>query len=79
MPLNILSNFAVKQTGGGRGATIGASLTIFLLTLFVLLIKVILVHYTYNQVVPTLFNQKYRKITITEALFLVILVQSLTN
>lgn len=78
MPFNLLSNFAAKQTGGAR-ATFGTSLTIFLLALLMLFIKVILVHWSYNEIVPHMFSQKYRKITMLEALYLVILVQSLFN
>ena len=75
---NLLSKFAAKQSGGMQ-ATWGTSLTIFLISLLVLFIKVALVHWSYNEVVPTLFNEKYRKITMMEALFLVILIQSLFN
>jgi hypothetical protein len=78
MPLNLLSNYVIKQSGGSRG-TFAATLTIFLITFLILFIKVILVHWSYNEIVPTLFNTKYRKITIMEALILVILIQSLFN
>lgn len=79
MPLNLLSNFAVKQSGGARNGNWGASLTIFLISMLVLAIKVLLVQWSYNEVVPKLFIQKYRKITVMEALYMVILVQSLFN
>jgi len=76
--LNLISNFAAKQSGGMQ-ASWGTSFTILLISLLVLFIKVVLVHWSYNEVIPNLFNEKYRKITMMEALFLVILVQSLFN
>lgn len=78
MPFNVLSNFAIKQTGGARGGW-GTFFTVMLISLIALFIKVILVHWSYNEVVPNLFNEKYRKITMNEALFLVILFSSLFN
>jgi hypothetical protein len=78
MTYNLLSKFAVKQTGGTRGGW-GSGITVFLLSLLILAIKVAVVQWSYNEVVPNLFAQKYRKITTTEALYLVILVQSLFN
>ncbi len=76
--LNLLSNFAVKQSGGAR-ATMGTTITILLISLLVLFIKVVLVHWSYNEVIPKITPNKYRPITMMEALFLVILVQSLFN
>jgi hypothetical protein len=78
MPFNTLSNFAIKQNGGARGG-LGTFLTVLLITFISLFIKVILVHWTYNEVIPNLFNEKYRQITMLEALFLVILFSSLFN
>ena len=78
MTYNLLSKFAVKQTGGNRGG-LASGITIFLLSLLILAIKVAIVQWSYNEVVPNLTDQKYRKISTTEALFLVILVQSLFN
>jgi len=78
--LDLISKFAVKQTGGAATrATLGTTFTVLLIALLVLFIKVFLVHWSYNEVIPNLFNEKYRKITMVEALFLVILVQSLFN
>lgn len=77
MPFNTLSNFAIKQNGGARG--LGAFFTVLLITFIALFIKVILVHWSYNEVIPNLFNEKYRQITMLEALFLVILFSSLFN
>lgn len=79
MPLNLLSNFAIKQSGGERTGNWGSGITVFLISLLVLAIKVVLVQWTYNETIPKLFMQKYRKITTTEALYLVILIQSLFN
>ena len=76
--LNILSKFAIKQSGGMH-VTWGTSLTIFLISILILFIKIVLVNWAYNEVIPNLFNEKYRKITLMEALYLVILVQSLFN
>jgi hypothetical protein len=78
MQFNVLSNFAMKQAGGARGNW-GTFLTIMLISLIALFIKVILVHWSYNEVVPNLFNEKYRKITMMEALYLVILLSALFN
>ncbi len=83
MPFNLLSKFVTKQCGvkfsGGAQATWGATFTILLIALLILFIKVVLVHWAYNQIIPNLFNEKYRHITMLEALYLVILIQSLFN
>ena len=84
MPLNLLSKFAVKQcgvklSGGAAQSTWGTSLTILLISLLILFVKVVLVHWAYNEIIPNLFNEKYRQISMMEALYLVILVQSLFN
>lgn len=80
MSFQLLSKFAAKQVGGAAGATAGGNfLAIFLISLFLLFIKVFLVHWSYNEIIPNLFPQKYRKITMVEAAFLVILFQSLFN
>ncbi len=78
MTFNVLSNFAMKQAGGDRGSW-GTFFTIMLISLIALFIKVILVHWSYNKVAPNLFNEKYRKITMMEALYLAILFSSLFN
>lgn len=78
MTLNIFSKFALKQAGGGRN-TFTTFLTLMLISLSILFIKAMLVHWSYNEVIPNLFNEKYRKITIVEALFLIILFSSLLN
>ena len=79
MPFNLLSKFAVKQTGGNMRATWASSLTIMLISILVLTIKVVLVQWSYNEVVPKISDGGYRKLTTVEALYLVILVQSLFN
>lgn len=78
MTFNLISKFAVQQTGGAKNGGAGF-LTIFLISLLILFIKVFLVQWTYNKTIPYMFNQKYRTITMMEALYLVILMQSLFN
>jgi len=76
--LNLLTKFAVKQTGGGAiRSNMGTTLTIFLISLVLFMIKVILVQWSYNEVVPKISEEKYRKLTTIDAVFLVILIQSL--
>ena len=79
MPLNTLIKYATnmlsKQSGGGTGNAWGNFFTLFLLSLIFLFIKVFLVHWSYNEVVPKVSH--YRRLTMMEALFLVILVQTL--
>lgn len=77
--LNLLTKFAVKQSGGGNRGTWGVTFTILLISLLALFIKVVLVHWSYNEVVPKITNEQYKRITMLEALFLVILIQSLFN
>lgn len=81
MSLNLISNFIAKQSIGQSGGSShgGNFLTITLLSLILLFVKVFLVYWSYNEVVPKLSKGMYRKITMMEALFLVILVQSLFN
>lgn len=81
MSFQLLSKFTVKQVGGAVGTTSGVNsfLTIFLLSILFLFIKVFLVHWSYNEIIPNLFPQRYRKITMIEAAFLVILFQALFN
>lgn len=78
MSFQLLSKFAAKQVGGAAGGT-NNFLAIFLLSILFLFVKVFLVHWSYNEIIPNLFPQKYRKITMIEAAFLVILFQSLFN
>lgn len=79
MPLNTLVKFATntltKQSGGGSGNAWANFFTLLLLSLIFLFIKVFLVHWSYNEVVPRV--SQYRRLTMMEALFLVILVQTL--
>jgi len=74
---DLFSKQLVKQFGGAQMSTTSSSwsatLVIFLLSLIILFIKVLLVHWAYNEVVPSLSEGKMRKITISEALYLVIL------
>ena len=81
MPFNLLSKFATKNIAmsGGARATWGNTLTILLISLLILFVKVVLVHWAYNEIIPNLFNEKYKKISMWEALYLVILVQALFN
>jgi len=70
--------------GGGLNKKIESVLTeykfihIFLLMFIVILIKMVLVKYCYNQVVPKLMkDDNVYKLTYTDSLLLVILVSSL--
>jgi len=70
--------------GGGLNKKIESVLTeykfihIFLLMFIVILIKMVLVKYCYNEVVPKLMkDDKVYKLTYTDSLLLVILVSSL--
>jgi len=75
-----LSKQVVKQLGGAQvssSASWSTTFLILLISLIILFIKVLLVHWSYNEVIPSLFNEKYRPISITEALYLVILIQTL--
>ena len=77
---NLISKQAVKQFGGvSQTSSWGAFFAVFLISMIILAIKVLLVHWSYNEIVPTLFNEKYRQITVVEALYLVILIQVLFN
>ena len=78
MTLNLLSKFAMKQTGGAQNNWT-TFFTVMLISLIALFIKVILIHWSYNEVVPNLFNEKYRKITMMEALYLAVLFSALFN
>ncbi len=73
--MNLLAKLALKQGGGGSMSQSGHILTVLLVALLLLFIKVYLVYWSYNEVVPRLTQM--RPITMTEALFLVILMQSL--
>ena len=72
----LFTNYAVKQCGGSAGAGSINFFTILLISLLFLAIKVFLVQWSFNEVIPR-FNPQMRRITATEALFLIILVQSL--
>lgn len=73
MSYNLFTNYAVKQCGGGTGMNF---FTLLLLSFLFLAIKVVLVQWSFNEVIPK-FNPQIRRITPIEALFLIILVQSL--
>lgn len=82
--MNMLTNYAMRSmnqmTGGAANqGTVGQFFYVLFLALLVLFIKVFLVQWAYNETMPTMFNQRYRKITLMEALYLVILAQSLFN
>lgn len=80
MTYNLLSKYASKNMIGGASTSNATGFfSVLMLSLLFLFIKVFLVHWSYNEVIPNLFPQKYRKITMMESLLLVILVQSLFN
>lgn len=75
------------QGGGAKGvrvpsdATRGRRLMLaaFVWTVVILLIKVVLVHYTWNYLGPRLMPENFRPLNVADSIAIVILVQALFN
>lgn len=74
MPFHHITKYAFKQTGGVQSNSFAL---LFAVSLLFLIIKVFLVYWSYNEIIPSLSNGNLRPITFLEALILVILFQSL--
>lgn len=75
------------QAGGAKGvkaasvASRGRTLILaaFVWTVVILLIKVVLVHYTWNYLGPRMMPNNFRPLTVADSIAIVILVQALFN
>lgn len=75
------------QAGGAKGVRVhsdasrGRSLMLaaFVWTLVILLIKVVLVHYSWNYLGPRMMPNNFRPLTVADSIAIVILVQALFN
>ncbi len=61
------------------GATQGNFFFLFVLSLFMLAINAMLVFWSYNRVMPKVLGNNFRPLNFTEAIFLVILANTLLN
>jgi hypothetical protein len=80
----LTSSSSLKQNGGGpkiSNPTHGRHLLLmaFIWTVSLLIIKVLLVHWSWNYIGPRLIPQNYRQLTIADSTAVVILVQALFN
>lgn len=84
---DIGSNASPVQMGGAKGMRIQSDpahgrrliLAAFVWTLVILLIKVVLVHYTWNYLGPRLMQHNFRELSVADSIALVILIQALFN
>lgn len=75
------------QMGGAKGMKVLSNaqrgrnlmLAAFVWTLIILLIKVVLVHYSWNYLGPRMMPNNYRPLTVADSIVIVILVQALFN
>ena len=67
----------VAVSDAGRGCRL--MLAAFVWTLVILLIKVVLVHWSWNYLGPRLMPQNFRPLTVADSIAIVILVQALFN
>ena len=84
---DIGSTAHVLQSGGAKGVKISTDagrgrrlmLAAFVWTVVILLIKVVLVHYTWNYLGPRMMPNNFRPLSVADSIAVVILVQALFN
>jgi hypothetical protein len=84
---DIGSSQSFSQSGGAKGVKSSSNairgrnlmLAAFVWTLVILLIKVVLVHYSWNYLGPRMMPNNFREITVADSIAIVVLVQALFN